>query len=224
MTDVYRQRLIALWRCWELAYRPPPSYRWVGYECFREFFIRYRIELARRVLDGDPESLGRDAAAVRRFVAAGADLRTGAQGHDHMASHRTAILTDLDELIHQLHAEGLEDVDAVVTFSPEGFITQWDHGAEHLFGWTAAEAIGRAVGETLEGDAERRARSLIVHRQGHWEGIVVVAGKSGRAIATESRTLAERDDVGRIVGFRVTYREAPEPEWFKLAMRAIGLR
>jgi len=47
--------------------------------------------------------------------------------------------------------------DAVVTMDIEGLVTGWNKQAENLFGWTAPEAVGRQLSETIIPAAERVA-------------------------------------------------------------------
>ena len=52
-------------------------------------------------------------------------------------------------------------LDAVVTMSAAGVITDWNRQAEAMFGWTAAEAVGRQLSETIIPPRDREA-----HRRG----------------------------------------------------------
>ena len=52
-------------------------------------------------------------------------------------------------------------LDAVVSMDVDGVITAWNPQAESTFGWTAEEAIGRALAETVVPPGQRAA-----HRQG----------------------------------------------------------
>ena len=51
---------------------------------------------------------------------------------------------------------------AVIATTPEGIVVAWNPNAETLYGWTAAEAIGRSIveltpSEQATGDTERRS-------------------------------------------------------------------
>src|SRR5262245_57192047 len=35
--------------------------------------------------------------------------------------------------------------DAIISYTPEGILGSWNHGAERLYGYSAAEAIGKSV-------------------------------------------------------------------------------
>lgn len=58
-------------------------------------------------------------------------------------------------------------LDAVVVISPEGGVTGWNAVAEEVFGWSAAEAIGRQLSDLI---------IPVEHRQAHEEGITRVVG------------------------------------------------
>src|SRR5262249_41512172 len=40
-------------------------------------------------------------------------------------------------------------LDAVITIDGQGLVTQWNPQAEHIFGWTAAEAQGKNLAEMI---------------------------------------------------------------------------
>ena len=50
-------------------------------------------------------------------------------------------------------------LDAVITMNVEGEITGWNRQAEALFGWTAAEAVGRAMAEMIIPERYRAAHT-----------------------------------------------------------------
>jgi two-component system, sensor histidine kinase and response regulator len=78
-------------------------------------------------------------------------------------------------------------LDAVVSMNEEGVITEWNPQAERTFGWTAPEALGRSLAETIipsgyrqahrdalkrllttgERSVEGRVEIIALHRDGH---------------------------------------------------------
>ena len=62
--------------------------------------------------------------------------------------------------------------DAVVTIDSAGLVTGWNNQAEHMFGWTADEALGKRISDTIMPDRMREAHEF-------WMGRVIVSGKSG---------------------------------------------
>jgi len=60
--------------------------------------------------------------------------------------------------------------DAIVSTSLDGTITSWNPGAERLYGWTAAEAIGQNI-EMIVPVAQRSEHSMIMDRLARGERI-----------------------------------------------------
>ena len=100
---------------------------------------------------------------------------------------------------------------AVVFGDREGIIRLWNSGAEAMFGFTAAEAVGQSM-------------DIIVpekHRPKHWEGYdrvmhtgvtkyghevlsVPALTKSGKRISIEFNVALLRDDAGQVSGVAAT--------------------
>jgi PAS domain S-box-containing protein len=91
--------------------------------------------------------------------------------------------------------------DAIIVRRVDGTITLWGHGAEMLYGWTKAEAIGQKTHGLLKTRFPEELGQLTrqLERTGRWSGELVQATKDGREVTVESRWLAERDAAGRIV-------------------------
>jgi diguanylate cyclase (GGDEF)-like protein/PAS domain S-box-containing protein len=80
------------------------------------------------------------------------------------AGCRTATITVVSDVTERTLAEEARrrlsaivdyTADAVVGTSPDGVITTWNAAAERMFGWTAAEAVGRGVNVLIgAGDAD----------------------------------------------------------------------
>src|SRR5215510_3533838 len=95
--------------------------------CRRANFMATQRRLAR---ESGANRVKRDDRSVHVFPVAGA-----------AESHLAAIIDSAD--------------DAIVSKNLEGVILSWNRGAERIFGWTAAEAVGRHI--MLIIPAERRA-------------------------------------------------------------------
>ena len=86
------------------------------------------------------------------------------------------------------------DVAAVVVRSPEGVIRHWSAGAERLFGYGAAEAVGRVAHELLRtrfAEGGRRAASAELMQTGHWHGELRHRRRDG-SVVTVAATWALR--------------------------------
>ena len=68
--------------------------------------------------------------------------------------------------------------DAIISKTLDGVITFWNRGAERIFGWTAAEAVGRHI-------------TLIIPEERHAEADEVLAriraGRAGRPLRDHPR-------------------------------------
>jgi PAS domain S-box-containing protein len=81
-------------------------------------------------------------------------------------------------------------------------ITYWNSGAEQVYGYTPAEALGRISHELLHTEfpeplADVRAK---VARDGQWDGELVHTRSDGQAIVVMSRWAAHRAHDGRLLG------------------------
>lgn len=95
------------------------------------------------------------------------------------------------------HAVGASP--AVVATDGAGRVTAWSQGAEDLFGWTAAEAIGVVLGHLLAGAGEGASTPpawrdvLLRHREGHAVRVAAdatpVGGPAGWQVAGAVYTL-----------------------------------
>jgi PAS domain S-box-containing protein len=101
-------------------------------------------------------------------------------------------------------------------------ILYWNKGAERLYGWTSAEALGKNADELLfQGDlfASREAlRNLI--RQGEWQGELNQVTKAGRKVIIESRWTLLRDDRDEpksilVINADITERKRMEAEYLR---------
>ena len=91
-----------------------------------------------------------------------------------------------------------EAQDAIVVHDLQGRITFWNRGAERIYGWAAAEAIGRRPSdlpyevpspflESAEEEFEAR---------GEWIGELRQVARDGRPLTVESRWSLVRDELG----------------------------
>jgi PAS domain S-box-containing protein len=93
--------------------------------------------------------------------------------------------------------------DAIVSMSTEGSIRSWNRGAERIFGYSAAEALGRPI--TIIIPEERHAEEVAVlgriqrgETVSHFE--TMRRAKDGRLIEISLTVSPVRDAAGRIVG------------------------
>ena len=81
-------------------------------------------------------------------------------------------------------------------------ITYWNMGATRLYGWTAAEAIGKRPYELLDTQFGRPTQEIIdeVVRDGSWSGRLVQVHRDGRRLIVDARSVLQVDQAGKPVG------------------------
>jgi PAS domain S-box-containing protein len=103
--------------------------------------------------------------------------------------------------------------DAIITKALDGTITGWNRAAEHLFGYSAAEAVGKPIDIIVPQD--RRAEvSNILERVGHGEKIAqyetLRVHQSGRRVDVSLSVSPIRSMSGEIIGVSKTARDITE--------------
>src|SRR5689334_447808 len=70
-----------------------------------------------------------------------------------------------------------------------GAIVFWNRGAEELYGWPRAEALGRVSHELLQTEFRRPLVEIEaeLEEHGHWEGDLVHTTRDGRRLLISSR-------------------------------------
>jgi PAS domain S-box-containing protein len=118
--------------------------------------------------------------------------------------------------------------DAILVKDLDGRILYWNKGAERLYGWTAAEVLGREAVHLLDKDAARFAEAhAAILTRGEWQGEVARLTKQGRDIIVEARWTLVRDSLGRpssilAINTDVTAKKRLESEFLR-AQRMEGI-
>jgi PAS domain S-box-containing protein len=103
--------------------------------------------------------------------------------------------------------------DAIVALDAEWYVTVWNRGAERMYGWTAAEVVGRHTLEVARlemSDEDRAEVRRTVAERGRWRGEVVAYRKDGSAVCIELITVALRGERGELTGFLGIHRDVDE--------------
>jgi len=112
--------------------------------------------------------------------------------------------------------------DAIIVEGNDGTIHYWNQGAERVFGWTAAEAIGQRAAQLLSGgkakEWELAKRSLA--SGGEWCGELQQVTKAGKELILESRWTQLYDERGKpkarlIIQTDITERKRLEAQFHR---------
>jgi PAS domain S-box-containing protein len=100
--------------------------------------------------------------------------------------------------------------DSIVGTDLDGQIMSWNQGAEKMFGYTPAEAIGEPITMLFEKDHQKDYRRVLerIRRQEHIERFESVrVAKDGRQIPVLTIVSPIRDRSGRLQGVSAIYRD-----------------
>jgi len=126
-------------------------------------------------------------------------------------------VTEQKQIERQLRyqAQLLENVsDAVMAVDNDYIITSWNRGAEKLYGWTAAEVLGKNIYRVLpttylNGASEQDAIKAM-QSAGKWVGEVVQKRKDGTEVIVEACVSYLRNEKGNIIGMVSINRDITE--------------
>lgn len=113
--------------------------------------------------------------------------------------------------------------DAILTTDNDAAftITSWNAGAEKIYGWTAAEAIGRSSqifqNEYPDGNREEILKTILAN--GQFAGEVIQSRKDGSRIAIDARLIATRNQDHAITGWICVNRDITERKRNELALQ-----
>ena len=115
--------------------------------------------------------------------------------------------------------------DAIVSKTVEGIIRSWNGGAERLFGYTAAEAVGRSIDLIIPPELQEEERSILERlRRGerveHFETVRV--SKESRRILISLTISPLRDNAGRVVGASKVARDITDRKRAEEKIRSLN--
>jgi PAS domain S-box-containing protein len=98
---------------------------------------------------------------------------------------------------------GLLDLthDSIMVRDMADVVTYWNRGAEELYGWTAAEAVGKVTHDLLRTifPVPLETIKAVLLRAGRWEGDLVHAKRDGTQVTVASRWSLQRNAAGQPV-------------------------
>jgi PAS domain S-box-containing protein len=112
--------------------------------------------------------------------------------------------------------------DAIIAKSLDGTILEWNRAAERLFGYSAAEAIGRKITVIVPPTRLSEERRILGQLKSgkpveHYETIRLT--KDGREIAVSMSVSPLRDAAGRVIAASTILRDVTERRQSELALR-----
>ncbi len=113
--------------------------------------------------------------------------------------------------------------DAIVVRDADDRITFWNTAAERTYGWTRAEAEGRALHELLRTrfPEDRGAIQTTLQDRGEWTGDLVQFRRDGGELIMSSRWAARRDGEQRVVSVLEANRDVTSARRLEQAEREL---
>ena len=164
---------------------------------WRGELINQRKDGSRYIEEMTITPLRDDRGEVTHFIAIKEDITERKRSEERV--HEQAAMLDLAH-------------DAIIV---RGFhdrqITFWNKGAERLYGWSSAEAIGRNIGDLIFADANRLSevgKTLV--KNGEWHGENRHIAKDGKKLIVSTRATLVRDEEGKPVSVFVIHTDITE--------------
>lgn len=93
--------------------------------------------------------------------------------------------------------------DTIIVRDLNDTITYWNQGAERLYGWTSAEAVGQSIHVLLKTEFPRTPEEIKedLFKEGHWSGELVHSRRDSTCVAVKSGWTLQRDESGMPVAY-----------------------
>ena len=167
------------------------------------------------------------------WVASKGQVYEGADGRAVRLTGVTMDVSDRRQAEQQIRQQAaLLDItsDAIWVQDLNDEILFWNKGAEHLYGWTASEAIGKSASELLYAphapQTDDQASGLLEH--GEWQGELQQVSQSGKSILVASRWTLMQDAAGQpksilVVNSDITEQKKLEAQFLRAQrMESVG--
>jgi PAS domain S-box-containing protein len=102
--------------------------------------------------------------------------------------------------------------DAIVVQDENRVIAGWNTGAQEMYGWTEAEAVGNVTYQFFRTSAAISTATIdeILGRVGHWDGELEHSRRDGTRMTVDSRQVLLRDPAGNPAGILEINRDMTE--------------
>ncbi len=111
------------------------------------------------------------------------------------------------------------DPDAIIVLDAHHQVHEWNRGAEQLYGWPAAEAVGRSLADllTTSPDDALAVAAQEVRQTGQWRGDLSMRSRDGARLIVESRWTYVPDTSPRtlIIDRDITEKKKDEARWLR---------
>jgi PAS domain S-box-containing protein len=127
-----------------------------------------------------------------------------------------------EEAVRRLAAIVESSEDAIIGFTLEGTITSWNSGAERIFGYSAAEIIGKPHSTLVPADRRHHTEEIWsrIQRGEHLKPVETVRiRKDGRIIDVWVSVSPVRDDTGQLIGVSAIDREISDRKQMEKELR-----
>jgi PAS domain S-box-containing protein len=111
--------------------------------------------------------------------------------------------------------------DAVIATDDQFRITAWNRAAERIYGWTAAEVVGRSADQILTaglGEEQRIEAQELLKESGSFQSERMHSKKNGQPVYVEVNTIALSES-GKITGYVSVNRDVTERKRAEEALR-----
>ncbi|HSJ86304.1 MAG TPA: PAS domain S-box protein [Anaerolineales bacterium] len=117
--------------------------------------------------------------------------------------------------------------DAVVTTDENFIISSWNSAAESIYGWRSQEVIGRKAAEILQTEFNSNTRQEMTRRlleSGEFSAEATQVCKDGRKIHVDVRTVAVRNEFGKLTDVISVNRDITERKLAEAQVRQLNER
>ena len=153
-----------------------------------------------------------------------AALRKAKEELEFKVAERTTELREINEQLQrelserkqaeaqiEYQAHLLENVsEAIIATDEKQVITSWNSGAENLYGWNAAEVIGKPARQVIHSEFSEVQRAEAVKaltETGDFKVEVIQYHRNGQMFWAEGHTISVRDETGKVTGFVAINRD-----------------
>jgi PAS domain S-box-containing protein len=100
-------------------------------------------------------------------------------------------------------------------------ITYWNRGAQRLYGFSAAEALGQSIHTLLKPEFPQPQEEIqgILFEQGYWNGELVNYRRDGTCVAVSSGVTLQWDETGQPVAYLEIHQDITERRQSEAALR-----